>query len=342
MYDQHKGFWEEKAVMKLSISATIAAFAIMIPCGCMYDTGIPLQNDPPEIINSLMIEKTLRFPDSIICTLAINDLNDRSLSISALPDSGNSTVWDGTIKALDSGLEMKHYEIAACSERMGVYNGIFTVTDERGDSDSLPYAIRKLFIDPFDVFPADTSLWRSYRDSDEQITFDFIDSKLLFLFDTLGDTSIYSTGIRSRFNLSAPLNTSIDFDLRDDMDDAFEIVFFLSTSPDTGKWSGDVAGFYLTGNQGRVRVNCRSISMQSFSREIDFNRGTMQLALTHDQISYTCYNGDPGILPSALTTFSYNYHDSLYVHLKMTVANHSRERHCGWNNFKVTEGLIDL
>ncbi len=336
---------------------TLLAGALSMICSaCFFDADLPLRNDPPVCTNVLHIRSTLIYPDSSVCTLLIDDLNDTALSLSVVPctttslDSGACDSlpllpWPGEYMFLATGYGTKKLHLLLDTNRMGCYSGMLLLRDEDRATLPIPYSIEKKFLDAFDSYPPDDDLWQSYVTDDSlHIGFDYIDGKLIFAFEH-SDDSLHvplCTGIRSTFSLPSAFYTTIDFKLRDEMDEAFEVGFFISSSPDTGRWSGERAGIFISGVNGRLRFECRSIDLQSYSYESRGTSGELGIGRTDSTISYFFHDGNPVSIPKPLTTQFYPAAVPVYIHLKMTVRDLSRERNCYWNDFSIPEGSISF
>ena len=179
-------------------------------------------------------------------------------------------------------------------------------------------------------------------DDSLHLGFDYIDSKLAFTFKQSDDTlhAPLSTGIRSMFCLPSSFYATIDFKLRDEMDEAFEVGFFISSSPDTGRWAGERAGIFISGVNGRLRFECRSINLQSYSYETNTVVGQLGITRTDSIITYYLHDGNPAAVPLPLTFQNYPAGVPVYVHLKMIVRDLSKDRNCYWNDFSIPEGII--
>jgi hypothetical protein len=328
--------------------------ALLTLCRCLFDADLPLENDPPACTNRSEIRASLVYPDSSLCTLSIIDRNDAALSLRELPcggdeatgvpcDSQHPQPWAGSFEFLSTGYAEKRLRLSFGTNRMGVYRGMLLLADAASATLRLPYTIEKIFLDPFDAFPLSATTWQPYhRDDPLHLGFDYIDKKLTFSFTRSGDTSgtPLSTGIRTRFSLPSAFHATIDFKLRDEMDDAFEVAFFISSSSDTGRWAGDKAGSFITGNNGRLRIECRSINLQSYSYESGTTAGELGISRTDSTISYYFHDGNPAVIPKPLATQLYPADIPVYVHLKMTVRDHLKDRHCSWNDFTISSGTI--
>jgi hypothetical protein len=316
---------------------------------CAFDTNIPLENDLPSPVDIAPINRNLIYPDSLISILSISDLNDKSLHINPTDcifplEKNHNNSGFFLFHPLDTAYTTKHIELLLKSSLMGNYSGNFLISDNHNGRIKLPFNISLQFKDLFDSYPLSKTWWSLYKDNDSNIGFDYIDRKLLFEIAEGESETQTTTGLRSKFKLVGDFSTIIDFNLREDMRDGFEFGFFVSTSPDTGMWSGSKAGFFISGNNGSVIFQCKSTMFQSFSLDTSkISSGTLKLVRNQDQLSFFFYrnstssqlfNGPP------LISFSFKSADSLYVHLRFVAKDGLKERYCMWNNFSVQEGLI--
>jgi len=224
---------------------------------------------------------------------------------------------------------------------LGSFNGKLFIQDQQSAATSLPYNIGMQFFEPFDSHPRNSSNWKLYNSDDtSMVKIDYTDKKLLFVFDTTQTRQNTTTGIVSRFRISRDFSISVDFRIRDDMDDGFETGFFVSTSSDTGKWSGDIAGIYLQGTQNRIRIECRSDNLQSFSKETDQFSGRIGISRDSSKMSFFYHDGNPLQSPIPITQLSYTSNDTVFIHMKMSVKDRKRSRHTLWNDLYITRGHI--
>jgi hypothetical protein len=313
---------------------------------CTYNTDIPLSNSTPSCQNFTSINRQLFFPDSVVCTLLVKDLNDKKLTLSILSDSQQLQIpafqpLKVNRTLLEETFGTKSILLSIDPSVLGNFKGIFLINDQNGAFTSLPFTINTQFFEPFDSHPLTSSNWQLYNSNDTSIIkIDFTDKKLLFIFDTIQAKQITSTGIVSRFRLCGNFSISVDFRIRDEMDDGFETGFFISTSNDTGKWGGDVAGIYLQGAQNRIRMECRSDNLQSFSKETDLFSGTIGISRDSSRVSFFYHDGNPMQSPIPLTQLSYTSNDTVFIHIKMSVKDRKRPRHSLWNDLYVTRGHI--
>lgn len=315
---------------------------------CLYRSDYPLSNSNPKCITYPYIQKELFYPDTMVCTLSVSDLNDSRLSLSVLAcssqtcDSSSDTIsWPGNYSLLDENLSTKSFVLSLNTNLLDLYSGTLLCFDPCRAKVAIPFEIRKLFYESFNSSSSLDNNWVKNSRNDSTIRFDyFTEPKLQFIFSTADDGSSLSTGITSKFNLSGDFNITVDFKLRDEMTDGFEIAFFVSTSPDTGKWSGDIAGIFIRGSQGRMRLECKSIDLQSYSSEVTLYSGELGISREGSQIKYYHHDGNPQVIPPALITHDFISDDSLYVHIRMTVDDRLKYRHCLWNDFYVLKGRI--
>jgi hypothetical protein len=321
--------------------------------GCFFDADLPLKNNVPVCTNPPIV-RNLVFPDSMVCTLSVEDKNDSIVAIEAVlcPEADIRSVcdtnvrvpWPGNTVLLQSGFGTKKMQLLLDTNRMGYYNGFLVLTDAYTSAGSLPFIISRIFLDPFDGYPLDPAWWHPYATGGTtHIGFDYVDRKIVFSFDknSVGGTGVPgSTGIRTVFSLPSDFYATVDVKLRDEMDDAFEVGFFISTSTDTGRWSGDRAGIYISGSGGRLRFECRSVDLQSYSFETNVTGGELGIRRAASTISYFFHDGNPAVIPVALTSQTFNRDVPVYLHLKMSVQNSVRNRNCYWNDFCIPEGQI--
>lgn len=327
----------------------IPAITVIIT-SCAFDINIPLQNDIPKCINYSCIQKDINYPDSAVCTLKVSDLNDSHLNIlfkDSNDISGKPVKWPGTVTLLDENYNLKDIVLSLPGNKMQIYNGNIIIKDSYDSESLVPCKIKKYFIDPFDTFPLSKNLWRKYNSDDTSyFRYDYLDHKLQFEFG-LNQYCISpsGTGIVSEFQLDKDFSTSIEFELRNEMTDGFEINFFVSNSQDTGRWTGDKAGIRVSGNNGRIDLECRSVQFQSYSTEGDLNKGEytkglFKITRNDSTMNFIYYNGNPQDGPVSLTKLYYHANTPVYVHINMKVSDCLKPRHCVWKNFRVDAGNI--
>ena len=320
---------------------------------CFFDADIPLRNDAPEFVDAEEVSRVLYYPESTICTLTVADRNDTIFSVSTLPcvvsddDSSSCATastadWPGSLIYLSGGYDEKRIVMKWASDSMGTFLGTLLLSDADGAVASVPYRIKRTFIDAFDGTML-SDCWTSYTPDDStRMGFDYVDGKLVFRFNhkDAPASGRQTAGVVSRFSLPGDFYLSVDFRLRDEMDDAFEVGFFVSTSSDTGRWDGDKAGVFITGTGGRLRFECRSVDLQSYSFETTQTGGELGISRTGSTISYYFHDGNPSVVPQPLVFQAFPADTGVVAHLRMTVDDVSKDRNCSWNDFCVTEGKI--
>jgi hypothetical protein len=324
---------------------------------CQFNTDIPLHNNPPRLASLSAIKKMIFYPDSALCTLAVTDLNDTGFNVrvciaadsSDTSCSIHSLPWLGSYRCvnLSPGTFNLFFGLDTC--RMGLYCGHIHIEDPEMAGAKVPFAISFKAVDMLRD-SIKSGFWM--RDSDRtDITFSPENGELQFLFSKASDStsalarSPAATGIRSQFKLSGDLETSIKFQLRDDMVDGFEVAFYLSTSPLSGPWDGDIAGFYVTGLTNHVRLAGTSIDMQTDSRDIPyfagkFAGGRLLISRRADTVGYTFIPSDSSIPMTVLNRLTFPADSAVFVHCRMSVADRLRFRHCLWSDFEVTQGTL--
>jgi hypothetical protein len=339
--------------MKKNFSFVV--ICLLFAVSCVFNANMPLVNDRPICLNpSVMQNLLLSFPDSSLCTLQISDKNDSLFSLSALPcvdsisgadsDSPPQSPWPGSFELISGGYDTKLLRIFYPTNFMGNFCGTLVIRDQAGATATVPFSVQKFFCDPFDTPPLRDRFWQSYTQDDPAIRFS--DEKLMFLFsinDPSGaaPTSI-STGLRSRFSLSDTFLTSVEFKLRDEMSDHFTIAFFVSSSRDTGEWSGKKAGIFISGGGNGAHLECRSVDFQSYGFDTTVISGKLGIGRSGSWISYFLRDNDSEKNPFSANIYSFPPDCPVFIHLKMTVDDRSKDRHCSWNNLTVYKGCLSF
>jgi hypothetical protein len=331
--------------------AGVMALALIAP-GCQFDTSIELRNNPPHWSVDQTLQRTLLFPDSTLCTLRVEDLNDSVLDFRACftGDSAdticnNPGPWPWSCQWSDVTLGERSIRclIDPCS--LGAFFGRFRVSDNQGAAMVVPFSFSMVIADPFNRYPITPEFWVPEPLSDSTfIGFDFLNSKLKFSFSETTDSAPASAGLRSRFALSGDLETSVQFQLRDDMREGFEVAFRISTSSSASPWDGDKTGFVIIGLPNHVRFTCSSVNMQTDSRDVSRNfpefAGYLKIARQVDSVEYQFIPGDPQLPVLPMNKFSFPADSAVFVHIRMSVTDRLRARHCLWSDFGVTRGRL--
>ncbi len=328
--------------------------AIVVFTSCFFNADAPLHNDPPtclDMSDASMLLDSLRYPDSSLCTLNITDRNDTSFSLSILrcTDSANSACldsqqespWPGSYEFLTTGFDVKKLLLFFPTNRMGTYLGTLLLRDDAGAKLLIPYTIQKIFFDPFDTFPIQSRYWRSYKEGDTaNLTFDLTDKKLMFSFKKNPDSPMnaLSTGIRSVFQVQDSFEITVNFKLRDEMNEGFEIGFFVSSSPDTGKLTGKKAGIFISGFNQKIRMECRSIFLQNNNFDTNAVSGTIGISRSDSTVTYFVRDGKSVKNPLARIQHFFPRGIPVYIHLKMTESDQLKDRHCYWNDLVINKG----
>jgi hypothetical protein len=325
---------------------------VLMFASCVFNPDTPLQNDSPVCQNpSALQHARLSYPDSMLCTLHVADRNDSVLSLSvrtrAAPsfagptNSPSLSPWPGSYDFLSAGYGTKDLRLFYPGNSLGTYEGTLLIRDNAGAIDSFRFAIQKTFLDPFDSQSLFDRNWTDYNQADStNIQFD--DKALTFFFkaQTQSPSTLRSTGIRSNFRLQDSFTATVDVKLRDAMTEGFEIGFFVSSSPDTERWVGKKTGIFLSGANGRISLEYRSIDFQSNSRETAATSGKLGISRTDSTITY--FFGDRDSVINPLDTISHYFPSNIpvYIHLKMTVVDQVKDRHCSWNDLTITKGML--
>lgn len=322
---------------------------LFIAVSC-HNLDVPLQNDVPFIVNDTCVSKALYYPDTIICTLQVEDLNDTIFQIaSVVYDTitndlivADTTDWPGNVIQLNKIYDTKRIVLTLPGSKMGIYQGMLLITDEQEASVTIPYRVTKVLRDTFNVFSPDSGIWKTYRENDtvfikpDQILSNYV---LKFLLDSLHNCKL--TGIRSNYGLKGDFCVNINFGLIElafEKLNGVEVNFIVSTSPDTAQWSGIDAGLYLHGAHNRLQVRAAK-GLDATSKYINYYSGNMRIERKDTVVSLYCWQGNPQMVPDPLIDVSFSPTDTLfYVHLKMSVDTLDYTRHCIWDNFSLDYG----
>jgi hypothetical protein len=346
--DHMESGWRQ--VCKNTGHISVALALVLLHFACQFDTTVPLQNNTPHWSTDQTLRRTLLFPDSALCTLRVEDLNDTALALRACftGDSSDTTCenpgpwpWSCQWSETTLGERSIRCSIDPCS--LGVFFGRFLISDNQGAAMVVPFSFSMVIADPFNRYPISPEFWVPEPISDSTfIGFDFMNSKLKFSFSETNDSVAASTGLRSRFALSGDMETSVQFQLRDDMREGFEVAFRISTSSSAGPWDGDKTGFLITGLPNQVRFTCSSVNMQTDSRDVSRNfmefGGYLSIARKADSVAYKFIPGDPLLPVIPMNKFSFPADSAVFVYIRMSVTDRLRARHCLWSNFRVTKG----
>lgn len=325
----------------------------------LHDVEIPLRNDAPEIISYKpgldTLYDTLTYPDSVICTLLVSDLNDSVLHAYPMREGSgqddtlfyDSAVWPGTIIQNGFSIDLKEIVLSLNKPVLGLFNGNLFVCDEQNSFCILPFSISRVFFESFDQILSDSTCWSRYYPEDTiHVGLKFPGPSLRYEFNPdQSDTGIVTAGIVSNFTVRRNFNIAVDFELRDEMLSGFDVIFLLTDRADTSRLVPR-AGIYLSADLENVDRRLRmsvGVGINVTSVQTDFFSGTLSITRDDDS-SLTFWYQEP--VPTAVpvmlgTGFSFNP-DSVYIHLRMNVDDYSRRRHCEWDNLKIREGNINL
>jgi hypothetical protein len=344
--------WRLRCKTSGLISTAVAA-ALLSPA-CQFDTSLDLQNNTPCFNADTVFRATVRYPDSSLCTLRVQDLNDSALAFGVCfsRDSTDTVCpdpepwpwqyhWSGDLP----GTASLCLSLDPCS--LGFFSGFFHIADTAGAACTLPFVYTVALTDSLNRYPLPPNIWEIEPAEDSAfVGLDFFNQKVRFSFPPTGDATPASTGLCSRFALAGDLETSIRFQLRDDMRDGFEVSFRISTSPLSGPWDGDKTGFAISGLQSHVRFTCASVNMQTDSRDISRNfqefAGYLNITRRGDSVGYQFVPGDPQLPVIPMNRFVFPGDKAVYVHIRMSVDDRLRTRHCLWSDFRVKRGRVRL
>jgi len=321
---------------------------LFIAVSC-HNLDVTLQNDIPFIVNDTCVSKVLYYPDTIICTLKVEDLNDTIFQIASIvyDTLSNNTIlidtinWPGNVIQLNKVYDTKQIELTLPGSVMGIYKGVLLLTDEQNASASLPYHVTKVLRDTFNILSPDPGIWKTYRENDAAILPDhfFTSYTIKFLLDSA--LNCKTTGMRTNYGLKGDFCASINFGLIEldyEKLNGIEVDFIVSTSPDTTQWSGIDAGLYINGTLNRIQVRAAK-GINATSKYITYYSGNMRIEKKDTLVSLFCWQGNPQSVPNPLKTVSFSVSDTiLYIHLKLKVDDLNYTRYCFWDNFIIGYG----
>jgi hypothetical protein len=309
-----------------------------------HDVDIPLTNNIPVSATDSVFA-TLSYPDLIVSNIAVSDLNDSVLRVYDVPEGldPNGVLTMPPIDSVAADLGVKPVRLLFPGSTFGVFKGNYVVCDEQGGRCVIPYQITKNFVDPFSMSPFISPHWRVYNPSDSQhVVLNYRGPALQFSFPVNDSTGVRSVGVVSRFRLAGDFSISVDYKLRDDMLDGFEVGFFVSPKKDTSRWlrkGGLLLAGNLTGTGPGVTITARtggSLTLnwtEVYDGRMRIERDGGKMTLIYQELPST----DPDDDTVKIGTFE---DDTVYVHLRMDVDNFIRSRHCEWDNFCVSSGKV--
>jgi hypothetical protein len=305
---------------------------------CIHDTGLELSNDVP-VCTSLAdtMRSMLTFPDSLVDSLHFSDLNDSILIVNG--------GWAGSSRQLQKSLGQKIIVLSLPGTTMGIFSGHAEISDQQNAVCTIPYIISKRYHEPFDSFPP--PFWNMYNGDDTGITIkrNYIsstDATLLFIFNAdPGKPSPFpvKTGGCSAFGVKRDFCCSIAFSIAEYSKNGYEVGFFVSTANDTGQWSGEVGGIFLSGRNSGTEIKCKSIGGQISTTTGDFLSGILWIERTGAAINFL-YSSMGMVSRDTLSKLTFDRQDSLFVHLRMIVDDVRETRSCSWNDFFIHSGEL--
>lgn len=321
----------------------LAALALLTSSCLLHDTSLSLRNDKPRIVDVSPDVDTvdIHFPDSTAFTLTVADLNDSLLRV----DTGS---WPGSYVQEAVTLEEKRLIFYHGGRRLGkVFEDVLRIRDDQGAACSHAYRVRKLFVDPLDAIPqewwhvvcADTSL------GTVQVSTRIPSMKSVeFFFDTASVRDSVQVSLISTFGLRGDFSWSLNYWLRNDLVDDFELQFSCTTEPDTSVYTGERILLALAGRENSFTYRYRDAATsweQAAEREmyygpVRFMRRGEDLTIWHRPY------GQPYRNLTDFNPLNYATDETVYIHVRMDVTDFGREKFCDFFEFTITEGEIVL
>lgn len=314
-------------------------------CSCFFSTDIPFQNNAPAVTSRLTADTmTILYPDSMVCTLQVNDLNDSIVTIDA-------STWPGSSCQLRHTLGQKQVALYLGTSVLGkVFSGTLMLWDQQDGSCGTPYAIRKLFVDSFYEAALDPAFWMAYDAPGDSAMIHQQSRRfgLEFLCKEQPDTSTRPIVLEmvSAYAIKGDFIWTIEYMLywmRFFIRDGFELEFSSSTTSDTALFSDKAAVSLLT-NRNQLLISYKDPSgLNTETRpdnDLEYPSGVMKFVRTDSTITifhkaegadFAKVNKSPLIFKRA---------DSAFVHIRMTVTDHTIEQSCVFTAFSVQQGEI--
>jgi len=331
----------------ISNTAGILAVAVLVIISCTHDINVPVVNSIPQIdISSLpkgsndTLIDTVYYPDTLVCTLTVRDLNDNALHI-------NDGTWPGTYMQLNSGYDEKKIKLDLGGMFMNTYAGNLIVSDPTlTASDTLPFRIYKLFQSNFEVFYF-KRFWNMYSRSDTA----YVESQYGGGLDLIGyqsDLQSNPPGLRSRCKFTGKFSFTIDYKVL--LNDGSQLRIFVSPdSVPAGPLFGTHEYGICLGCEGNIVTmsynegwtDSKPLTMREMSGVLKFDCSDTSLSIFYCR---------PGSLPAdgapALVTSSMQKTNGVYVHfytLINTAATSSNGMHLSnLENFTVDNGQMQF
>ncbi len=335
--------------MKHSLLLLAIISTIFIYC---HKLDVPLHNDTPTILNTSQLERVLYFPDTTVCTLAIEDLNDKSLYLSChtydtiTPDTilCDTQPWPGHFNQTNQTYDKKHLVLSLPQPDLTTYSGMLCIYDQEQASTTIPYCITKELRDTFNIHSPARNLWHTYRPNDTAHIKPMPILSTYTLQLILNENQICrSTGLRTTYCIAGDFCINVKFGiigLSFDKLRGIRVSFNISTSPDTIPYSGIDAGLYIGSSFNKLQITAAK-GFDLVSKYVNYFSGNMRIAKSDTVVSLYCWD-ETSIEPlEVMKRVTFSPKDSLfYVHLKMSVDNLDHTRYCLWDNFTISKGSL--
>jgi hypothetical protein len=334
--------------LRKPMSVCIAAGAGLF-CSCFFSTDVPFQNNTPVVTSRLTADTmTILYPDSMVCTLQVDDLNDSIVTI-------DTSTWPGSSCELHPTLGPKQVALYLGTPVLGkVFSGTLMLRDQQDGWCGIPYTIRKLFVDSFYEATLDPAFWTVYDKLGDSAMIHQHSRRFGLEFlckpqtDTLNRPIVLE--MVSAYAIKGDFVWTIDYMLYwmryNITPDSFELQFSSSNTSDTSYYSDEAAVSLNTYKRpDRLVIQYKDPSGENLGQNPGFMNedyaGTMKFVRIADTITifhkaegadFTKVNKSPLIFNHA--------DDSAYVHIRMTVTDHTIEQSCIFTSFTVQQGEV--
>jgi hypothetical protein len=326
------------------IVAAVCAVVWLFSFSCVHDITVPLQNHTPSIDSATAVIRndtlidTLFLPESFVCTLTVNDLNDTRLFVS-------SASWPGTFEQLDFGYGYKHVALRLDGNVLGMWQGSLAVVDTQYAFAQLPFQIHKMYKDTFRL---SAQRWQLYDQTSGRCVvqdYDLFQGNIEGISigmqgEPLDSVLFLPLGIRSTFMVADTFCFTVGYSL-EGIRDGFTAAVFLSpdTFADTFQIRTDEAGIKLEGYESSLRMwsgaawaDMQPIDTRKAKGFLRFKRRDGRLAVT--------YRPETGTADafSRLTEMAVGT-GPLFVHINVQVSK-DYSGTCRFGNFVMLEGTL--
>lgn len=325
----------KKKVLSLPL---ICALAVSTEIVCIHDTSLPIVNDPPRIVSNSrqsLVNDTLYYPDSTLCTLSVADLNDSILSV-------KSNTIPLLSRQVTFGLENKWLILSFERNTLARFNGSFAIVDQNGGlSDSVSLSVSRMLKDRvLSLYPPDLSYWKVYDGAvgavDTYFVFNAVWGVRMRKPANSSGTSWNPIGLRSKFRLVGDFSFTVQY-LGAGLSKSSALGLFVSPHLEQDPLGDGESGLKVCGNgSGNFLVSYGPNWAQSVVLD-SLGQGTFLFTRTKNQLIVASRKTLVSSFTDTISTMITN--DSLFIHM-IRSADSSSSMQCFWTDFNLYEGRL--